>query len=127
MSDDAKDEMAKRFEIDEPAESESSESTDTMANTTTTQRTDGSSTASNTDTVDDGSAGDTTRDRRQIPMYLPEDQAERIQDKYDELDARSKLAGEGGIEKHKDFFEGFVEAALNNEALEEYVGIPEDE
>lgn len=125
MSDDAKDEMAKRFEIDEPDNTDAASDSDTMADTATTQHATDTDNASNTD--DSGGSGDAVRDRRQIPMYLPEPKAERIQETYDELDARSKLAGEGGIEKHKDFFEGFVEAALDNDELAEYVGVSDDE
>lgn len=34
---------------------------------------------------------------------------------YERLDGRSKVAGNGGIEKHADFMEEVVSLAVNNE------------
>ena len=56
-----------------------------------------------------------TRNRRQVPMYLPDEKADRINQLYDQLDGRSKVAGQGGIEKHADFMEGLVDLATDHE------------
>ena len=56
-----------------------------------------------------------TRNRRQVPMYLPDEKADRINQLYDLLDGRSKVAGQGGIEKHADFMEGLVDLATDHE------------
>lgn len=56
-----------------------------------------------------------TRHRKQVPMYLSGDAATAINQLYERLDGRSKVAGEGGIEKHADFMETLVEFAVENE------------
>lgn len=56
-----------------------------------------------------------TRHRRQVPMYLPEAKATALNQLYERLDGRSKVAGEGGIEKHADFMEQLVEFAIEHE------------
>jgi hypothetical protein len=56
-----------------------------------------------------------TRHRRQVPMYLPEEKADSLNGLYERLDGRSKVDGNGGIEKHADFMEEVVELAVDNE------------
>jgi len=56
-----------------------------------------------------------TRNRRQVPMYLPESKADQLNSLYERLDGKSKIAGEGGIEKHADFMESLVEFVVENE------------
>ncbi|WP_129115409.1 hypothetical protein [Halegenticoccus tardaugens] len=85
---------------------------------------DSSERTADADRADEGEPS--VRERKQVAMYLPDDLREEIQRAYDELDAKSKLAGNGGIEKHKDFFEGFVRAALQNEDLPEFVGVSDE-
>ena len=80
-----------------------------------------SNTTSDTETTDDttpGPARDTTatRHRRQVPMYLPDEKAESLNNLYERIDARSKIAGDGGIEKHADFMEQLVEFAVAHES-----------
>lgn len=58
---------------------------------------------------------DATRNRQQVPMYLPDETATRLDALYDRLDGRSKVAGDGGIEKHADFMQALVEFALDHE------------
>ncbi|MCX2819826.1 hypothetical protein EGH25_10740 [Haladaptatus sp. F3-133] len=57
-----------------------------------------------------------TRHRRQVPMYLPDEKADALNGLYERLDGRSKVAGNGGIEKHADFMEEVVNLAVDNEA-----------
>jgi len=56
-----------------------------------------------------------TRHRRQVPMYLPDAKADELDKLYERLDGRSKVAGEGGIEKHADFMMTLVEFAIEHE------------
>lgn len=58
---------------------------------------------------------DATRHRRQVPLYLPEQQADQLDALYQRLDGQSKVAGDGGIEKHADFMETLVEFALDHD------------
>ncbi len=65
-----------------------------------------------------------TRHRRQVPMYLPDAKADELDKLYERLDGRSKVAGEGGIEKHADFMMTLVEFAIEHEdELAERLGI----
>lgn len=68
-----------------------------------------------------------TRHRRQVPMYLPDKKAEELNKLYERLDGRSKVAGDGAIEKHADFMEALVELAVENEGeLAERLGISQE-
>lgn len=40
---------------------------------------------------------DSTRNRRQVSMHLPEAKADQLNDLYDRLDGQSKVAGDGGM------------------------------
>ena len=64
---------------------------------------------------------DIVRNRKQVAMYLPSHLRKELAERYDELDAHSKLDGEGGLEKHRDYYEGLVRCALNSSELEAYV------
>jgi hypothetical protein len=89
-----------------------------------TDTTDTSDASDADDTGEAGNAGGScgsVRDRPQTAMYLPEDLRERLLDIYEKLDARSKLDGDGSIEKHRHFYEGLVECALDSDDLEKYV------
>ncbi|WP_206538422.1 hypothetical protein, partial [Natronorubrum sulfidifaciens] len=58
---------------------------------------------------------DSTRNRRQVPMYLSDEKATQLNSLYEQLDGRSKVAGKGGIEKHADFMETLVEFVIEND------------
>ena len=47
-------------------------------------------------------------------MYLPEAKADHLNTLYDRLGGQSKVAGDGGIEKHADFIEALVEFAIDH-------------
>lgn len=67
---------------------------------------------------------DATRNRRQVPMYLPDEKAESLNSLYERLDGRSKVAGDGGIEKHADFMEAVADLAIDYEdTLADRLGI----
>lgn len=128
---DPKDELSARFEERTPSKTDESDDTDGPNHTHDSGYT--SDTGATEGMDDSDEAGDTgepdvTRNRRQMPMYLPENKIESMNRLYDRLDARSKLADEGGIEKHKDFMETVVALALDHEAeLADRLGIETDE
>ena len=65
-----------------------------------------------------------TRHRRQVPKYLPDEKATALNELYERIDARSKIAGDGGIEKHADFMEQLVEFAVAHESeLADQLGV----
>jgi hypothetical protein len=47
-------------------------------------------------------------------MYLTDEKASELNKLYERLDGRSKIAGEGAIEKHADFMEVLVEFAIDH-------------
>ena len=91
---------------------DNTDNTGTTDNSYNTGNTDGSSNASKPGPNPDP---DSTRNRRQIAMYLPEAKADQLNNLYDRLDGQSKIAGDGGIEKHADFMEALVELAIDRE------------
>ena len=143
---DPKDELRARFDeqadTDEPpADADNTENSEHTDNSSNPSNASNSSAASNSDnptnteytssTSDSRSASTTestatspgpskdataTRHRRQVPMYLPDEKATALNDLYERIDARSKIAGNGGIEKHADFMEQLVEFAIDNES-----------
>jgi dihydroorotate dehydrogenase len=57
-------------------------------------------------------------------MYLPDEKAAALNELYERIDARSKIAGDGGIEKHADFMEQLVEFAVAHESeLADQLGV----
>jgi len=127
---DPKDELGARFD-------------ERRADTKEDEGTDQPSGAHNTDvTVNSGNSGNAgktgskpgpdrddsaTRHRRQVPMYLPDEKAEELNKLYERLDGRSKVAGDGGIEKHADFMVTLVDLAVEHEdELAERLSISEE-
>ena len=128
---DPKDELGARFEdrrVDQASDdADSSEDTDQTDGTENTDNSYNTGNSNNTENMHDtgnvsksGKPGpdpdpDSTRNRRQVPMYLSEPKADQLNELYDQLDGRSKVAGQGGIEKHADFMESLVELATDYE------------
>lgn len=100
--------LSKRFS--DRSDSENKNSTSDTGNTHNSQNT--SDTGSKPGPEKDP---DSTRNRTQVPLYLDEDRADALNDLYDQLDAKSKLDGDGGIEKHRDFMSAVVDLALESE------------
>ncbi|WP_135306303.1 hypothetical protein [Haloarcula amylovorans] len=108
---------------------------DSSDNTDNSHDTDGSSDSGGPDDIDDSSNADNSsesgdasvRSRKQEAMYLRPDQRKRLRNFYDELDGRSKVAGEGGLTKNDDFYEAFVEFVIEERREEfiEYLGLDE--
>jgi hypothetical protein len=134
---DPKEELGQRFEDrradsgdEESEKSSEDEGSDSMSQSDTTDNSDSTGTTNNSYNTSNssntgGSSGsgkpgpnpnpDSTRNRRQVPMYLPEAKADQLNNLYDRLDGQSKVAGDGGIEKHADFMEALVEFAIDHE------------
>lgn len=104
---DPQDEFGARFNDRRPDEDTEGDDRDNSRNTNNTGNT-GSTPGPDPD-------ADATRDRRQIPMYLPEEKADLLNALYERLDGRSKVAGDGGIKKHADFMEELVDFAVKHE------------
>ncbi len=130
---DPKDELGARFD-ERRADTDNDEKIDQADSIDSTSVTDNTSNTSNT-----GNANDTgskpgpdrdesaTRHRRQIPMYLPDAKADELNKLYERLDGRSKVAGDGGIEKHADFMVTVVEFAVEHEdELAQRLGIEQE-
>ena len=110
-----------------PDSREHADGTGNSQNTGNTPNTQNTSDANNMDVGNNADGVDTgtkpgpekettaTRHRRQVPMYLSDQKATDLNKLYERLDGRSKVAGEGGIEKHADFMEALAEFAIENE------------
>ena len=115
---DPKDELGARFEdrrpddedADEPEQTDNSDSPDISNSSDNSNNTGDTDNKPGPDRDEDA-----TRHKRQVPMYLPEEKADSLNGLYEQLDGRSKVAGDGGIEKHADFMETLVEFAAENE------------
>lgn len=106
---DPQDELGARFD-DRTPEEDNSQDTDNASGTDNANNTGNTGNSPGPD-----ASGDATRNRRQVPMYLPESKANALNELYERLDGRSKVAGDGGIEKHKDFMEEVADFAVEHE------------
>jgi len=130
---DPKDELGARFDDRRPDNNEEenmSQSEDTH-NSSVSSDSDDSDNPNNTGDTGNKPGPDpnpnSTRNRRQVPMYLPDRKADSLNSLYEQLDGRSKVAGEGGIEKHADFMEALVDFAIEHEdELATRLGIKKD-
>ena len=134
---DPKDELGARFDNRRPDRDNKEENESQSDNT---RSTDDSGDSSNQDNPNDAANSsntsnkpgpdpnpNSTRNRRQVPMYLPDEKAASLNSLYEQLDGRSKVAGEGGIEKHADFMEALVDFAIEHEdELAARLGIKKD-
>lgn len=114
MSDD--DVLRDRFRSHQPDQTDETDNTNDANNTGETDMADVAHETQKTDTTEETSV----RERKQEAMYLRPKQRERLREFYDELDGRSKVAGEGGLAKNDDFYEAFVTFVLD-ERREEFV------
>lgn len=134
---DPKDELGQRFDDRRPDGDDKKEDMRQTDNTRDSSISDNSSGTGNSNNTSDASNTsdkpgpdpnpNSTRNRRQVPMYLPDEKADSLNSLYEQLDGRSKVAGEGGIEKHADFMEALVNFAIENEdELAARLGIKKD-
>ena len=134
---DPKDELGQRFDDRRPDSDDKEENMSQSNNTRDSSVSDDSNVKDNSNNTSDSSNTsdkpgpdpnpNSTRNRRQVPMYLPDEKADSLNSLYEQLDGRSKVAGEGGIEKHADFMEALVDFAIENEdELAARLGIKKD-
>lgn len=84
--------------------------------------------AGDTENTSDTEATETTGDRKNVknyPLYIPEDLREDLDSLYNRYDGMNKIEGGEGIEKHKEFLEPVLRAAIDELDLDEIV--PYDE
>lgn len=135
---DPKDELGARFnerradseddETNSPSGTDDIDNSDNTGNSDNTNNTNNSNDTNDSDNPNDSNNSSNTgnkpgpnkdetatRHRRQVPMYLPDKKANELNKLYERLDGRSKVAGEGAIEKHADFMEALVEFVTDNE------------
>lgn len=134
---DPKDELGQRFDDRRPDSDDKEENMSQSNNTRNSSVSDDSNVEDNSNNTGNSSNTsdkpgpdpnpNSTRNRRQVPMYLPDEKADSLNSLYEQLDGRSKVAGEGGIEKHADFMEALVDFAIENEdELAARLGIKKD-
>lgn len=128
---DPKDELGQRFDDRRPDSDDKEENMSQSDNSNNTSESDNSNNTGNSGSTSNKPGPDpnpsSTRNRRQVPMYLPDERADRLNSLYEQLDGRSKVAGEGGIEKHADFMEALVDFAIEHEdELADRLGIKKE-
>lgn len=124
MSDDeSSDVLRERFQ-NRASGSDGSDNADETGETGTASETDD---AGETPAAQETASADeeTVRERKQEAMYLRPAQRDRLREFYDELDGRSKVAGEGGLAKNDDFYEAVVAFVIDERREEfiEYLGL----
>lgn len=127
---DPKDELGARFD-ERRADTDSDEETDQAGGIDNTSVSDNTGNTGNANDAGSKPGPDrdesATRHRRQVPMYLPDGKADELNKLYERLDGRSKVAGDGGIEKHADFMVTLVEFAVEHEdELAQRLGIEQE-
>ncbi|MFH5802153.1 hypothetical protein [Haladaptatus sp. CMAA 1911] len=131
MSDDSQNELGKRFEDRISPEPPSSSSASDSSNASTTEEMNNPGLASETENASNsnnsGNPSNTgsspgpdpdpnaSRNQERIYMAVGSDRADALNGMYERFDARSKLAGQGGIEKHRDFWAAAAELLIDSE------------
>lgn len=112
---DPKDELGARFD-ERRASTDGDEETDQPSNVDDTSVSNDTGNASDSGSKPGPDRDESaTRHRQQVPMYLPDEKADELNKLYERLDGRSKVAGDGGIEKHADFMVTLVQFAVEHE------------
>lgn len=97
---------AKTGETSETAqESKQSQTSKTSMNTQTT----------NSDKAGEESKSEKITDRKSVLMYLPDDQHDQLDYRFDELNLQHKREHGEALEKNRDYYPAVIEAALNEE------------
>lgn len=68
-----------------------------------------------------GSEQDTRRNRPHTALYVSEELVDRVEERFNKINGQLMIDGEEPLEKHKHFYEGLLQAGLENEDLEEIV------
>lgn len=104
-------------EADTPDQEDDAGDTDNSDTTDSTDNTDNSDQAAESDS----SSGETRRDRPHTAIYVSEDLVERVEDRFTKMKGELMLEGKQGLEKHRHFYEGLLEAGLENDDLDDIV------
>lgn len=74
-------------------------------------------------------AGDTggRKNVKNYPFYIPEDLREELDQLYNQYDGKNKVEGGDGIEKHREFLEPIMRAAIDELDLDDVVPYEPDE
>ncbi|RBI59656.1 hypothetical protein DMJ13_21185 [halophilic archaeon] len=113
---DSKDELRQRF--NQTRQEDHEETTDNQENP------DNSSHPGGTGDVDDsGNTGDgyDWSDKYNYPFYVPREFANELDQIYNQYDAKNKLEGGDGLEKHREVLFPIMEAAIEELDLDEIV------
>ena len=91
--------------------------------TDNTHNPDNSDNAEQTNETDDsnGSEEATRRNRPHTALYVSEELVDRVEERFNKINGQLMIDGEEPLEKHKHFYEGLLQAGLENEDLEEIV------
>jgi hypothetical protein len=138
-------ESAASSERNETGERNQTDNTDETGETDEIDQTDGTDERNESDEMDDtdeldemgetdgtgqsqGQSPGGLKGRKQVAMYLPAELRGELSDFYEELDARSTLAGDGGLQKNREFYEGVIEFVLDHrQAFADSLGIEIDD
>jgi len=129
MSGDGSDDLGPMADRFDPPDVEVSDGETSSAEADTPSQADEPDSADNADNVDnsgqetksDSSSGNTRRERPHTAIYVSEDLLEQVEDRFRTLKAELMLDGKEGLEKHRHFYEGLLEAGLENEDLDDIV------
>lgn len=89
-------------------------------------------------TSDEGNQGDTgdtsdpqdtgeRKDVKNYPFYIPKDLRDELDQLYNQYDGKNKVEGGDGIEKHAEFLEPIMRAAIDEFELDDVVPYEPDE
>lgn len=81
-------------------------------------------TEQNTGNTSNQDATSSTQDRKNVknyPCYLPADLRDELDSLYNQYDGKNKIEGGDGIEKHREFLEPILRAAVDELDLDDVV------
>jgi hypothetical protein len=108
-------------EARDPGETENTENTEDRETTSDTGNTENNGDPDDTEAV--GKTGDTYdwSEKYNYPFYMPPKFADELDHQYNQYDAKNKLEGGDGLEKHREFLFPIMQAAINELELDEVV------
>ena len=113
---DSKDELRQRFNQTRQEDHE-----DTTGNQGDAGNSDNSNDSSNVDNSGNTGDGYDWRDKYNYPFYVPREFAGELDQIYNQYDAKNKLEGGDGLEKHREVLFPIVEAAVEELDLDEII------
>jgi len=125
---DPKDELGARFEDRANLERTASKSSDSdnMSESSDSDNASNTSSTSSASKPGPDKDPDASRNRERVYMAIGSDRAEDLNAMFDRFDARSKLADEGGLEKHGDFWMAAADFLIDHEdELADRLGVPD--